>query len=269
MVEAVVRRGCGLVLLVAVALKVEGGWSGQPLSLLSPRVQFIGMQVEALVGLWLVSGYASRGAWLAGVATYTLLAGVSGYLAWAGQTSCGCFGRVAVSPWSALALDVVCLAGLLVVAPERGWSLRTKPSAEGKVAAGTLLAVLGLTVFVWTDTGRLALARLRGDSLLVVQGEIELGTAARGQSLSVPVQVANIGSKPVRLVGGTASCACVATGDLPVDVPGGESVIVHLSIKFTGEPGRFRHTFQWYTDSPTQPHLTGSVAGQVAQAGRE
>ncbi len=50
---------------------------------------------------------------------------------------------------------------------------------------------------------------------------------------------------------------------LPLTVPAGGKATARVTIKFTGDAGRFRHTFFWYTDAPTQPRLHGSVAGQV------
>lgn len=96
-----VARICGVILLAAVALKVQGmasGGVGQSLSMFSPRVQLLGLEVEAVIGVWLLSGFARRGAWLAAIGLFATLAAVSAYLVAAGQPSCGCFGRVEVSP---------------------------------------------------------------------------------------------------------------------------------------------------------------------------
>ena len=65
------------------------------------------------------------------------------------------------------------------------------------------------------------------------------------------------------LVGGTASCACVATADLPITVPAGGTATADVTVRFTGDVGRFKHTFVWYTDAPSQPAIYGSVTGQV------
>ena len=78
------------------------------------------------------------------------------------------------------------------------------------------------------------------------------------------VTVENLTETDIRLIGGTANCPCIATSDLPLTIPAGDKVTVNVRIKFTGESGRFKHTYIWYTDAPSQTQLSGSVTGQVA-----
>ena len=258
-----------MILLAAVALKVQGmtaGGVGQSLSMLSPRVQLVGLEVEALVGVWLLSGFARRGAWLAAVTLFALLGAVSVYLVAVGQPSCGCFGRVEVSPWVSLALDTVCVLALLATRPAGGWQL----SSRTVLATAGAAATLGLLAFgATTPAAGQALARLRGEELIVSGGDADAGTAPQGETRDVPVTIENVTSADLHLIGGTASCACVATGDLPLTVPAGGQVTAHVTIKFTGQAGQFKHTFLWYTDSHAQPRLSGSIAGRVAAAADE
>ena len=262
--NVVVRLACGLILLGAVALKVQGmtaGGVGESLALFSPRVQLLGLEAEALVGVWLVSGYAHRIAWLAGVALFTLLAAVSIYLVAVGQKSCGCFGRVEVSPWVSLALDVTCVAALVAIRPT-GFGQQFSP--RGVLTVVGLLAVASGLAFVATgDVAGRQLARLRGESLILNGNDADAGTAPNGESRLVPVTIENVTGADLHLTGGTVSCACMATNDLPLTIPAGGKATAHVTIKFTGEAGRFKHTFQWYTDAPNQFRLSGSVAGRV------
>jgi hypothetical protein len=104
--------GLGLLLLLTALLKAQGsdeGALGQNTILFSPRLRFAVMEAEALLGLWLLSGWAKRAAWFFAVAFFLVVAGFSLYLGLMGQSSCGCFGRIHVSPWNAFALDVACL----------------------------------------------------------------------------------------------------------------------------------------------------------------
>ena len=82
----------------------------------------------------------------------------------------------------------------------------------------------------------------------------------------MPVTVENLTGYDIHLIGGTASCSCVATGDLPLTIPAHGQAIAEVQIKFTGEAGQFKHTYKWYTDAPGQPSLTGSIAGRVEAA---
>jgi hypothetical protein len=64
------------------------------------------IELEITLGVWLLSGWFQRGAWLGALGFFGVLAGVSLYLALIGQRSCGCFGRVPVNPWLTFTLDV-------------------------------------------------------------------------------------------------------------------------------------------------------------------
>lgn len=264
MLSVWVARLCGAVLLTAVALKLQGQSSGTSgINYFSPSVQLVAMEVEALVGVWLLVGWARQAAWLAGLLLFTTLAGVSLYLGLVGQASCGCFGRVEVSPWGSLALDATCVLALAASRPA-GVSLGELFTARRLLPiAGVTLAVGGLMAASTSTLAGRELARLRGEALLVAGGDADVGAAPKGDSRTLLVTVENLTGVDLRLVGGTSSCACVVTDDLPLTIPAGGKATAHVTIKFTGEVGRFKHTFLWYTDASTQPRLYGSVAGQV------
>ena len=193
---------------------------------------------------------------------YTLLAGVSVYLIAVGQPSCGCFGRVEVSPWISLSLDLAAVALLAVFRPAN--VLATRQIGWQPLAA--TLAVGGLLLAATSETAARELARLRGEALLVSGGDADAGTAPKGESRGVPVTVENLTGHDLHLIGGTASCACVATGDLPLTIPAHGRATAEVWIKFTGEAGQFKHTFKWYTDAPGQPSLSGTIAGRLEAA---
>ncbi len=77
--QRVVAVLCGLFLIAAVALKVVGsdGGSVSVLPMFSSEVQLAGLQVEAMVGIWLLSGLARQAAAFTGVALFAVLGAVS------------------------------------------------------------------------------------------------------------------------------------------------------------------------------------------------
>lgn len=229
--------------------------------MLTPRVQLAGLQLEALVGAWLVSGFAPRGAALAGTGLFAALGAVSLYLGLIGQASCGCFGRVTVSPWLTLALDAACAAALLNTRPAAADPARSA-SRDWAVTLAAIVAGL-LVVLLTSSESAKAFARLRGEAVVLPAGDADAGTASQGEARVVSVTVENLTAGPVRLIGGTTSCACVATADLPVTLPPGGRTEVRVGVRFTGEPGAFLHTFEWYTDAPGQPRVGGRIAGRV------
>ena len=94
----------------------------------------------------------------------------------------------------------------------------------------------------------------------------QAGEGVAGERRTFTVQVTNHGDRPVRVVGGTTTCACIATGDLPITVPPGESRPIEVQMTFRGGTGRFQHNFSLYTDDEKQPVVTARFAGRVIEA---
>jgi hypothetical protein len=263
----------GLFLLGAAGLKIHGLFSGSSVrdSLLSsPRLQVATIEVELLLGAWLLSGWWPVGAWTAALGFFSTVAGVSLYLALVGQTSCGCFGTVAVNPWATLGIDVTALTVLLLCPPAKDPS-----SASGitfslpafvKIATGAGLCLI-LTMGAWLvafDRPIDALARLRGELLTVDPAVSDVGEATAGTARSFLVRLVNHSDQPIRVVGGTSSCACTVTSDLPMTVPPPrEARSIEIRMKFSGGVGRFQHRFVLYTDADESPIVVARFAGRV------
>lgn len=133
-----VRIALGILLLVAACLKAVALWNGQtagPL-LSSPRWQIATIEVETLLGLWLLSGFYARGAWWSAVPLFTALSGFTLYLALDGQQSCKCFGAVNVSPWVTFTMDMSAVMALLVWRP-------AGPESHTRLASGALQTAFG------------------------------------------------------------------------------------------------------------------------------
>lgn len=112
----VVRAVLGLLLLTAAGLKAYDPLA-QDSFLGSPRLHIAAIETETLLGLWLLSGWSVRASWVSALGLFSLLAGVSLWLALEGQSSCGCLGRVQVSPWAMFALDLAALMALAIWRP--------------------------------------------------------------------------------------------------------------------------------------------------------
>jgi Protein of unknown function (DUF1573) len=283
----VVHATLGLVLLLAAAFKVHAFWAGSnaAISLFSsPRWQVALIELETLLGLWLLTGLYPWSAWLAATAGFSLLASISLYLGLLGQPSCGCFGRVAVNPWSTFALDVAAVAALWHWRPQPlpwptrlgGFSMHClRPplhlapglrgllqSASGAVA---ILALIAGMLLLAIDDPAGALARLRGEFISVEPGVSEVGDGVAGEQRTFTIHLANHGERPVRIVGGTTTCACIATNDLPITVPPGASKAMEVQVTFRGVIGRFQHSFTLYTDDEQHSVVRARFAGRVAE----
>jgi hypothetical protein len=183
----------GLFLVVTALLKAQGPADGaleQNTILLSPRLRFVVMEAEALLGLWLLSGWAKRAAWFFAVAFFLVVAGISLYLGVMGQSSCGCFGRIQVSPWSAFVLDVACLALLGLCQPTFRQGERDAAASrwlcEGLTIAGSagmVLAIcLGGVLLAASSRPGDFLARVRGEDVSVEPPVTNMGADVAGQN---------------------------------------------------------------------------------------
>ncbi len=264
----------GLFLLSAAGLKIHGLFfdpSAQESVLSSPRIQVATVEMEILLGWWLLSGWSMRAAWVAALGFFGILASASLYLALAGQTSCGCFGRVSVNPWVTFALDLAAMAALLLCRPRQSHSpqadfVRWVPGLvkAGAGAAAFLLLIVGGFLLVF-DNPVDALARLRGESLTVESSVSEVGEGLQGEQRPFTIHLRNHTDRPLRVVGGTTDCSCLATDDLPITVPPGEARPIDVRMKFSGGIGRFQHRFVLYTDDEKQRVVVARFSGRVVE----
>jgi hypothetical protein len=273
-----VRLVLGLVLLLAAGLKAHALWSApfQPIALfISPRWQVAAIELETVLGLWLLSGVRSLAAWRAAMLSFSLLAGVSAYLGIVGVPSCGCFGQVHVHPWLALAVDLVAMGSLWQTRPN-SWRVSLRPkfpplrrTATVGVGASALLAVSALPLFTEGQLLSSTLALLRSESLVIEPAVIDLGSGPRGVSRTFSIRVRNRSDHPIRLLGGTAGCKGVATKSMPLSIQARETENVIIVVRFTGPVGHGQQPYRLYTDDPSQPVLVGRCAGLLVQPSRQ
>lgn len=260
----IVHGGVGLLLLTAAGLKLYGlnvspfaqyGW------LLKPIVQSIALVWELFLGVWLLSGKASRFVWWLTVATFALFALVSGSLVVLGQANCGCFGVIQASPWVALGVDVVVL---FLLAATRS-SCTNQPNIGlgwvGGVGA-ILVAMFAMSLFLFGSL-ETAMARLRGQTLSI-STPLDFGNGTAGEVLIARATVRNWTSSPLRLIGGTSDCSCLATEDLPITIPAQGEVEIRVSLRIPSDaPGQLTRVVNFVTDCPKHPRLRLAAIANV------
>jgi hypothetical protein len=161
----VLRLALGALVLTAVVLKTHALVT-QPAvgtGLLASRWLVLAVvQVELLVAFWLIAGIWPTWAWRSSVALFAVFCVVSLAKAMAGEASCGCFGRFAVSPWITSALSGVIVGALFAIrasvrreerrmaaAPSRG--ARRFLSLRGAIVAVGATCMAGVTVFALSN----------------------------------------------------------------------------------------------------------------------
>ena len=174
-----VRLLLGVILLAAASLKGFELATG-PIaedSLLWRRWFFIAVvELELFLGLWLLSGIWVKWAWRVSLAVFFGFAAASFSKGLMGDASCGCFGRVPVSPWWTLTMDMVAVAALARWPPAKSERLGNgRAHATGLVRTGhvvTAFLVIGCPAFWAMASYRPALVesggRIIGDSNVIL-----------------------------------------------------------------------------------------------------
>ncbi len=257
----------GLLLLTTAVLKMSGG-SGDimrtALPFVSPRLYSAGVLFEAVLGLWLLVGVAPAWSWLTSIGFFSLLAALSCRLGIMGQASCGCLGKLAVSPWWAFAIDVIAVLALLRFRP-RSITIGIRAGLP-TAACGLALAAAIFAVLTWQHgSGAAAIAHLRGETIVVAPNVVDLGSGPRGQFQTFALNVTNYSEKPTTIVGGTSDCSCVSTDDLPVSVESKQTSTIRVRVKFTGSPGEFRRKFVLYCDEERLKVMPVAATGRVME----
>jgi hypothetical protein len=161
----VLRLALGALVLTAVVLKTHALVT-QPAvgtGLLASRWLVLAVvQVELLVAFWLIAGIWPTWAWRSSVALFAVFCVVSLAKAMAGEASCGCFGRFAVSPWITSALSGVIVGALFAIrasvrreerrmaaAPSRG--ARRFLSLRGAIVAVGATCMAGVAVLALSN----------------------------------------------------------------------------------------------------------------------
>jgi uncharacterized membrane protein YphA (DoxX/SURF4 family) len=161
----VVRVLLGLVLLAAGLSKIHQLVS-DPAALLSGSrwLMLAVVQVELILSAWLLSGLFPDALRRVALATFAVLALISGRRVFAGDSSCGCFGRFSPQPSYTLALNLSAVVLLSVLRPSRG-SVHGRRDSIGRLVLVCLVpALVGGLVAV--AVARLGPARLESDGRL-------------------------------------------------------------------------------------------------------
>lgn len=141
----------GLVLLAAAALKGHQLATAPrvPSTVLTSQCLMLAVvALELLLGLWMVSGSWARQARSVALVCFTAFLAMSLYRASVGESSCGCFGKVPVSPWVSAGIDLLAVMALALWRPgvrrqdqsAPGW-LRITGVAVAGLAVGVLAGV--------------------------------------------------------------------------------------------------------------------------------
>lgn len=220
---------CGVCLVASAGLKVQAFATGtNPLAYLGPWPSWTTWVVvvgEALLGVGLVSGCVSKAAWVMALVVSGTFSVVNIKLLLAGQTSCGCFGKLLVHPSVVLGIDAAALIALAWQGRARGyWS--SSWNARG--------LIIGAVAVIAASVGYVALRspdRATPDLIVLDALEHDFGAVESVARVTHEFRLTNTGDESIEMTGVRSTCSCSsADGLVGQTVAPGGSLALPVSI---------------------------------------
>lgn len=265
-----VRCIVGMLLIAAGLLKTTGGnlAAYQAIPFMSSQAMQQGVIfIEFALGIWLLSNVFPWCCWLITLATFGIFTAVSCYLWVLGESSCNCFGRLSLHPGITFSIDLVVVLALIMLRPMRPELSQLRNQTLKIVGTlGSFLVILTVVystlLFITGDPWK-AIAKWSGEKLRILPVVTDLGSSTIGDSRTVSITLENLTEKEIRVVGGTKSCSCIASDDLPITIDACSSATIGVRFKFTGSVGRFVHRFDLLLDGDGLLVKTAVITGKV------
>jgi len=137
---AIILTGQGILLVVAAGLKLMA-MAGAPQSRTIRNLSLLVVELELILGIWLISGVHRRRAAQVALLCFSAFALASLYKAVTHEPSCGCFGPLEINPWITACFDVFMVATLGFLAPRSAGASPNMPSTR-RVTAFLLIALV-------------------------------------------------------------------------------------------------------------------------------
>ena len=166
----VVRVVVSLVLLLAAFFKAHdlaSGYASAASKNAFPWMTIGSIAFETILALWLIANLSPRVTRCIAIGSFALFAGVSFLRAFAGETSCGCFGSLQINPWWMALFDVAAVAALTVWGSKSHHVRRCSVSDLAILGTGLLVFILSIEYVLW----RVGLRQIASGDVVVVNPE--------------------------------------------------------------------------------------------------
>lgn len=215
-----------VIFLAAAYLKWLGFYAGRRsfLAEIAPQLEWMLIQTELVIGIWLLLGWAAFYSWFATLLMFGGFAGANLWMAWQGRSSCGCLGSVEFHPIWMFLIDVTIIGILLNPHVWRGLvsvehrskfllSLIVLISLAAVSAAFAVRASPQISEFI---TRRIP-PELSGQYLITEPVVIDAGVGYPNQWQTLSIKIANRSKEMVTLIGAEEGCRCRAIKSLPIE----------------------------------------------------
>jgi hypothetical protein len=233
--------------------------------------QLLVVAMELAVAMLLMSGRMRHVARFAAFGLFAVFTAVNLYLVVTGEPSCGCFGKVPISPVVTLILDLAILVGLALFRPKYATSESSIwRSLAPPALAGAAVSVVLVGTSLWFGSLQAAVAQLGGQSLSAYPTVSRIGAGEMDARRELKLTIWNHDSISIQLLGAKQNCNFFVADKLPLELAPGEQrelrcVAGYVSLHKTP---RFRHSITLYTSSKSAPMIHLEVNGVVIEPSR-
>ena len=147
------------------------------------------------------------------------------------------------------------------------------PSAMRSSRMSSVVQVVMIAVFLlamlfgygrWrTGSFDLVWPWLIGQQLVFTPTQIDIGNVSPDQVIDKQIQVRNVSTTPITILGAQASCRCVGLDTFPIKVAAGEHQILKIRIASGPKPERLSHSIKFFYDGDTCSSVIVSVTGTI------
>ena len=262
------RLGFGSLLLISAFLKFQNlGLSNSLVSELMPQFEWLIIQLEILIGMWLISGWWGNSSRVALLVLLSTFFGANLVMVVQGRSTCGCLGAASVSPIWMLVFDFFAILVIASSNPTASRNARsnqvsaqvtclpiTRPLLVLTIAAASIVGALFIC-FSPAIASKLAQFSEYGQTVSVDPAVSDAGSGVPGEWRTIPVRLQNNGDTPVRLMGGKDGCSCRTLHSLPLTIAPRNHVDLEVSVKLGTTPGVQNSSFWLLTDCRNQGTL--------------
>lgn len=128
------------------------------------------------------------------------------------------------------------------------------------------LAVLSLVAVARYGSIRIGLLATTGQQLVSEETEQSVGKLGVGERRVVPFHLRNLTARPITIVGAQANCTCTSAERLPMVVPAGGRLPLHVTYH-AQRPTEVSEAVRLFTDSERNKQIIVRVTGHVTGGG--
>ncbi len=274
-----------------------GGNTASPLFEIAPQLEWLLIQFELLLAVWLLIGWLPLMAWGTTLVLFTSFAGASLMMVIQGRSTCGCLGTIDFNPAWMLLFDLAAICVLFGAfrslfgankRPDRTLSHESQrlhsshtsqpvfeysrrsttrklglASALAIVGFVTALVVLSRTPQISSWVARSLPPQCSGQYLLTEPAVVDAGIGGVNQWVTMNVRVHNRSAGPVTLIGAEKGCKCRADDNLPITIAADERAEIKIEIRLGRTEGIQQDRFWLRTSLQQQPLILCRWQGRV------